>query len=41
YREVLSEIRARDQIKSLKEYYGSDLKGKKFLEIGSGYGTLF
>jgi len=38
--EVLSEIRARDQIKSLKEYYGSDLKRKKVLEIGSGYGTF-
>ena len=38
--EVLSEVRARDQIKSLKEYYGSDLKGKKILEIGSGYGTF-
>ena len=38
--EVLSEIRVHDQIKSLKEYYGSDLKGKKILEIGSGYGTF-
>ena len=38
--EILSEIRARDQIKSLKEYCGSDLKGKKVLEIGSGYGTF-
>ncbi len=31
--EVLSEVRARDQIKSLKEYYGSDLKGKKFWRL--------
>ena len=38
--EVLSEVRARDQIKSLKEYYGSDLKEKRILEIGSGYGTF-
>ena len=38
--EVLSEIRVRDQIKSLKEYYGSELKGKKLLEIGSGYATF-
>jgi len=36
----LSEVRARDQIKSLKEHYGSDLKGKKLLEIGSGYATF-
>jgi len=38
--EILSEIRVRDQIKSLKSYCGSDLKGKKVLEVGSGYGTF-
>ena len=32
--EIISETRARDQIKSLKEHYGSDLNGKKILEIG-------
>ena len=35
--EVLSEVRARDQIKLLKESCGESLKGKKLLEIGSGY----
>ena len=34
--EIISEARARDQIKSLKEHYGSDLNGKKFWRLGVG-----